>query len=120
MFGGDKIAKRIEPLSIASSYWNPAITINLDDCGDLMRFEMAFTRLLQIQQRPDKFSPGYYYNGPDGIRKYVPPKKEPTKSPAQNNQNKQQPMNARAKNALLAKKLLPVIAFDSTTVEDDN
>lgn len=46
---------------------------------DLMRFEMAFTRLLQIQQRPDLFDDEYYFKGPDGVFKFV--KKDPTKSP---------------------------------------
>ena len=39
---------------------------------------MAFTRLLQIQQRPDLFDEEYYYKGPDGILKFVKP--EPTKA----------------------------------------
>lgn len=57
------------PLEIAASQWNEPLTLDLDSCKDLMRFEMAFTRLLQIKQRPDIYEPGYYFKTADGILK---------------------------------------------------
>ena len=70
---GPKGKFKIPPLEIAASQWTEPLTIDLEDCKDLMRFEMAFTRLLQIQQRPDKFDEEYYFKGADGILKYKPP-----------------------------------------------
>lgn len=57
------------PLEIAASQWNQALTVTLSDCKDLMRFEMAFTRLLQIKQRPDLYDDEYYFRTADGILK---------------------------------------------------
>lgn len=72
------------PLEIAASQWNQPMTLNLDDCKDLMRFEMAFTRLLQIKQRPDIYEPDYYFRTADGILK--PPKNSPPPPKAQKQQ----------------------------------
>lgn len=77
---GDRPRFKIAALEIAASFWNEPITITLEDCRDLMRFEMAFTRLLQIKQRPDLFGQDYYKEIRDGI--------------SNNNQNRLQPHKA--------------------------
>lgn len=63
----------IPKLEIAGSPWNAPFSIELEDCKNLMRFEMAYTRLLQINQRPDLFDDSYYFKGNDGIRKPIKP-----------------------------------------------
>lgn len=79
---GQRGKLKIPDLELTGSKWSEPITIDLQDCMDLMRFEMAFTRLLQIQQRSDMFDDKYYFNGPDGIHKYIKPTEKKTKNAA--------------------------------------
>ncbi|KAF6033863.1 GAL3ST1 [Bugula neritina] len=71
----------IPKLEIAGSPWSAPFSIELEDCKNLMRNEQAYTRLLQINQRPDLFKESYYFIGNDGIRAIKPAvKSAPKKS----------------------------------------
>lgn len=62
----------------ASKYIRTSITLDYDYCKDLVRLEIAYTRLLQIKQRPDLYTEEYYEERNDGIR--PPVKEEPKKA----------------------------------------
>lgn len=80
---------------IAKSRWLPApIKLYYDYCKDLVRMEIAYTRLLQIKQRPDLYTEEYYRQKNDGIS-YLPAKPvgfPPKPVPAK---NKNKPSNMK-------------------------